>query len=489
MSGKSKFFDYEPLSQPKASRRGVPQAEDGFQRRPVSGLTSDKASSFERDNIDRETRHQQNVTGTSSFSGILKRGHALSFFGLFLFTTMLYVRPYETFPSLAWTKGITFWIALATIVAYVPTQLGVDGSLTIRPREVNLILLFFVCVMLSIPLASEVQTSWNSATDYIKVVLMFVVLVNVVRTELRLKLLILLVLLVTCGMSIAAINDYRLGNLASNGERIKGIIGGMFDNPNDLALHLVTIVPIAISLVLASRAGLKKLLYLASAFVLVAGVVVTFSRGGFLGLVCMGGTLFWRIARRNKWMILLAPLILVAFVVLAPGGYGKRLATTSDGSAVERTDDLKRSIFIAVRHPLFGVGMGNYVLYSNKEHASHNAYTQVASELGLTAFVIYVLFQIAAIKDLRRITRETAAKGPNSRYHYLAIGLEASLVGYMVSSFFASVAFLWYVYYLVGYAVCLRRLHAASELREPRLTETDPAKQTVVGKAPLITVG
>jgi len=39
------------------------------------------------------------------------------------------------------------------------------------------------------------------------------------------------------------------------------------------------------------------------------------------------------------------------------------------------------------------------------------------------------------------------------------VGLEASLIGYMVSSFFASVAFLWYAYYLVAYAICLRRLH------------------------------
>ena len=37
---------------------------------------------------------------------------------------------------------------------------------------------------------------------------------------------------------------------------------------------------------------------------------------------------------------------------------------------------------------------------------------------------------------------------------------QASLAGYMVTSFFASVAHLWYVYYLVAYAVSLRRLYA-----------------------------
>jgi len=43
-----------------------------------------------------------------------------------------------------------------------------------------------------------------------------------------------------------------------------------------------------------------------------------------------------------------------------------------------RFDELKRSLFLAAHHPLFGVGMNNYIFYSNYNHASHNGYTQVA---------------------------------------------------------------------------------------------------------------
>ena len=67
---------------------------------------------------------------------------------------------------------------------------------------------------------------------------MFIVMVNVVRSEKRLKMLWVLVLVSTCLLSIGAINDYRLGRLALMGVRIQGVIGGLFDNPNDLALHL-----------------------------------------------------------------------------------------------------------------------------------------------------------------------------------------------------------------------------------------------------------
>jgi O-antigen ligase len=106
--------------------------------------------------------------------------------------------------------------------------------------------------------------------------------------------------------------------------------------------------------------------------------------------------------------------------------------------------------------------MNNYRFFSNTNQSTHNAYTQVGAELGLPALIVYIMFLVGPLKELRRIERETAEDRKSARFHYLAIGLEASLIGYMVSSFFASVAFLWNVYYLIGYAICLRRLYVSS---------------------------
>jgi len=41
----------------------------------------------------------------------------------------------------------------------------------------------------------------------------------------------------------------------------------------------------------------------------------------------------------------------------------------------------------------------------------------------------------------------------------LSVGLQAGLLGYMFASFFAAVAYQWYIYYLVGYAIALRRMY------------------------------
>ena len=90
---------------------------------------------------------------------------------------------------------------------------------------------------------------------------------------------------------------------------------------------------------------------------------------------------------------------------------------------------------------------------------THNAYTQVGAELGLAAMVVYIMFLIHPIRRLRLIENESYGRQDRRRFYYLSIGLQASLVGFMFSSFFGAVAYHWYVYYLVAYAVCLHRLY------------------------------
>lgn len=397
-------------------------------------------------------------------SFILKRGHALSFAGLFLFTFVLYFRPYELFPVLMWMSTIAFWIAFCTVAIFVPTQLGLEGGLTSRPREVILILLLVVTALLSIPFALDRTVAWGNFTEYLKVVVMFIVMVNVVRTEKRLRALLLLALAAGCFLSAAAINDYRLGNLGLEGRRILGVIGGIFENPNDLALHLVTMIPISVGLMFASRSLLKKAAYILCSLLMVVGVVVTFSRGGFIALVGSICFLIWKLTPRGRPIVVVLGLLAIfAMVSIAPTAFRSRISTTQDASAMARFDDLKRSVFLMVRHPLLGVGMGNYSMYSNRAKATHNSYTQVGAEMGIAAAIIYLLFVVAPLKPLRGIERENFGMKKKPRFYYLAIAFQASLIAYMLASFFASVAYLWYVYYLVAYALCLRRIYPTAQ--------------------------
>ncbi|HEX7176565.1 MAG TPA: O-antigen ligase family protein, partial [Pyrinomonadaceae bacterium] len=306
--------------------------------------------------------------------------------------------------------------------------------------------------------------AWDNFVEFLKVISIFVVIVNVVRTERRFRGMLILAMAVSVLVSFNAFDDYRSGLLEMRGERVKGVLGGLFANPNDLALHLVSMVPLAAGLALARRGALKKICYGVCAALFVAGIVVSFSRGGFLGLVAVTGVVAWKLGRKNRVVVAaLMAVTFAVFVAVAPGEYGSRITSMFGGditgSVDARRDLLWRSVLVALRYPIFGVGLGNFHHRGAQEQVSHNAYTQVAAEMGIAALVVYVMFMVTSIRGLRRIERESFSEKDRAGFYYLSIGLQASLIGYMVSSFFASVAHLWYVYYLVGYAVCLRRLY------------------------------
>jgi O-antigen ligase len=104
--------------------------------------------------------------------------------------------------------------------------------------------------------------------------------------------------------------------------------------------------------------------------------------------------------------------------------------------------------------------MGNYQPnMSYRGLVTHNSYTQIASEMGLIAVTLYTMFIVKPLRKLSAIARQTFGVKEDSHFYYLALGLQASLLVYMVSSFFLSVPYVWNVYYLVGYAVCFRRIY------------------------------
>lgn len=399
-------------------------------------------------------------------------GHGLTFIALFLFSIVLYFRPYEMIPSLASFTSMAFFFGVLTLAIYVPSQFMTEGNLTARPREINLILLFGLAAILSMPMAVSPSEAYTEFTELLlKALVIFIVLVNVTRTELRLKLMMWLAFAVSIYLGFWAVSDYsngifREGNAYYNNQRIGGAIRGLFGNSNDLALHLVTMVPLAIGFAFASKNFLKRIVYVGLGALFVAAVVVTFSRGGFLGLFIASLVLLRKIGRKNKLLSTGALVVaMVTLLSLAPATYFDRISTilssSSDttGSSSQRTEILKRSIRVTLRYPLFGVGVGNFHHKSVHELVTHNAYTQVSSEMGIPALVIYLMLMIYPLRRLRQIEAETENRPDKRKFHYWSIGIQASLIAYMVSSFFGAVAYQWYVYFIVGYAVALRRLY------------------------------
>jgi putative inorganic carbon (HCO3(-)) transporter len=409
--------------------------------------------------------------------------NGLAFAGLYLFMLLLYARPNDLFPSLGEFPLVRI-IAVLTLLIYVVSKLTEGESITIWPLELKMIGLIILLGVAFAPLAQSPQDSIDTlAGDFLRVVAVFVLMINLITTLDRLRRILKLVTLCGGAIGLAAIRSYLVGDLAFEGlgERIQGVVGGMFGNPNELALSLVMLAPIAVALAVTSK-GMARLFYLSLAGVLTATVIVTFSRGTFLGLMGMGGLLLWKVGRQKRLLTAVCAItITVGMVLIGPANYSERLSTIISthedptGSAQRRQELLHRAVEMAVKRPLVGVGMGNFHIYSVHDQVAHNAYFEISAELGLGGLLAYMILIFAPQVFLRSIERETyLSQHPDAvQIHHLSVALQAGFIAYVVCSFFMSNQYKWYLYILVAYAVALRNIWDSSWLENLRYSVTD----------------
>jgi O-antigen ligase len=417
---------------------------------------------------------------------LVRNGHTLTFVALYLFSIMVLYRPYELIGALGFMKATAFYFALATLALYIPSQIVAEGNLTILSTDVKAILAMALIALVTIPIAKDPGTAWDSFNEpFIKAVVMFVVMVNVVRTRKRLMISMWLSISIGIYLGYTAVGMYMNGQFNVEEYRVAVDVGGLFGNPNDMALHFVTMTPIVIALGVAARSMLWRLIYFATAGLFVAANMVTFSRGGFLGLIATFAVLAWKFGRKYRLNVTIASILFGgAALIAAPGNYGLRMLSIfmpgldGNGSSDQRRELLTRSILVTARNP-WGIGIGNFPIVGIHDHQTHNAYTQVSSELGILGLVAYMIFIISPFRKLAAIERTLFNSEHHRWFYYVSIGLQASIVGYLVSSFFASVAYNWFIYYLIAYAVAFRRIYAIESGAADEKTQTNIGTQPI----------
>lgn len=414
--------------------------------------------------------------------------HRLAFAGLFLFTLILYLRPNDLFPGLLGAFPVAKIVAISTLLVYAGSKLSQGERLTIWPLEMKMLTVIVMLGAIHTPFAYSRAGSFALLTDtFLKVAIVFALMINLLDTRKRLQAILRLV--VICGTVVSLGTIAALGGKAgAGGERIKGLVSGQFGNPNDLATALNILLPITVALAL-SRRGRMRMLYFACAAIITFGIVISFSRGGFLGLAAMGIVLLWKVGRHNRIVTATVFLLMAGvFVSALPSGYTDRLFTIVNlekdgtGSAQERQQLLAQAIEMAVTHVAFGVGMGNFSVYSVHNRAAHNSYLEISAELGLAGLIAYLVMIFAPLRTLRRIEGQAAfARTLRGReMYYLSIGVQAAIVAYVVCSLFSSIEYYWYLYFLVAYAVSLKRI-TESEATEEKSCEAIPQSRSDEG--------
>jgi putative inorganic carbon (HCO3(-)) transporter len=409
-----------------------------------------------------------------------------AFIGLLAFTAALYFRPQDQLPGLA-AVPFAELSALLGLTAMAFNRLSRGLPLTrITPELVGVASLAFV-ILLTAPFSVWPGGAVGTFTDtFVKVLLIFVLMVNTVTTVERLHRFMTVVVVATGYLATRAVFDYARGfNLVENG-RVQGAVGGMFQNPNDLALNMVAVLPLAVLVALRARTTAGRLGAAFLGLMMVGSIMVSYSRGGFVGLAVMIVILGIQLARRRPAVVAAAAVGLLLTLPFAPASYWERVSSITDdsldatGSREARRILLREAWGTFLEFPLHGVGAGQFQNYNPPDRVeiwreTHNVVLQIAAELGILgvgAFGFLLWRALSAGGRTRRLLRRASGAAPPSRWqlkardadpavitpdqaNYLeahAGALTAAVIGWFVCALFASVAYSWTFYYLLALA-------------------------------------
>jgi O-antigen ligase len=394
-----------------------------------------------------------------------------AFWALIAFTIVLFVAPQNVVPGLhVLMLGKT--TAIVALLAYFANRSTTAQPLTITPPAVRWMFLLVAVAVLTIPISFWPGGSINVLTDLFgKSLVIFLLIANVVRTEDRVRTLISVMILAGMLAALVAISNFGSGTLDQQGMRVLGYDSPLALNPNDLALTLNMLLGLAIGLYgVLLKPGNRFLL--AGMALLISGVVVSFSRSGFVTLLAVLAVWFARSLRRRGAgvLVLMIPVVAAAFLML-PSGYSDRLATITDtaadptGSASERIETMKAAVVLFVQHPLTGVGLGNNIHVNVARgwvhNDAHNAYLKLAAELGIVALVAYLMFIVSVFRAVRAARRRFGQQPETRTLASLAYGVELALIAFVVGAFFSPVPYHFYLYYPAGLAVALAAMARA----------------------------
>jgi len=258
---------------------------------------------------------------------------------------------------------------------------------------------------------------------------------------------------------------------------------GPVDDPNRFAQLLIVLLPLAVYVIRTAPSRTARLAAAGAGTLVLAGVLLTYSRAGFLVLVAMVP-----IAVAIRWLRpahLLAGLVVVALVLprIAPT-YPDRIASIvgaraimgdapavqADGAIRGRTTQMLAAWNVFLDHPVLGVGPGQYApVYSvqyqtlpgvafrdlSVPRRAHSLYLEMAAELGLVGLTVFLALVGLLLRDLWR-ERRGAHSGQRSD---LVTAFALALVGYLATAVFLHLSFERYFWLLV--ALASAALHVA----------------------------
>lgn len=354
------------------------------------------------------------------------------------------------YPFLPNMLGLLLMLSLPVIIPF-SSDSG-DAQLTKTKMDFP-IALFLVIITISTITSTTFLGSIRDLALHLGDLSILFVLVNWIKDKNGLYVIITILIVTASLISLYGIYQYLVGveldetwiDMGTNPD-ISVRVYSIFDNPNILAEYLVMILPLSISMFIYSRMLNKKIIFFGASLVMLITLILTSSRGGWLGFA-FSCTIFILLFKRG-FLLGLIPIGILGYFIL-PDPIINRIMSIGnlrDTSNAYRLNMWLITLEIIRDNWMAGVGFGHlpyketFENYSDTivTYHSHNTYLQTLAEMGVPGLLVLLLFLLVLFKyGIKYLIKQ------DDRYIVLmATGALSSLAGIMVHGFFENILYL-----------------------------------------------
>lgn len=382
-----------------------------------------------------------------------------------------YGRPQVVFPFIGLIRPLLILILLLSFNLIKSNFLSKTKS-----RQINLIWLIIGLLIVYVPFARNNYYAYKTALSQLLYMPFILSLVCCVNSFERLKKIVFIFVSVMIYVSLYSIMHSGKGP------------GNYFADENDLSLYINTWLPFCYFLYFTEKTFKKRIVYGAGLVFGILGVIISFSRGGFVGLLAMAGIVWWYSKKKAITLALFFAAVIILFLSV-DSTYWTEMSTvtdTSEDTASERIMSWKTGWDMFLDNP-FGVGGNNFQVrfpeYQKNRFSrgmwgrvAHSLWFTLIPELGLIGIYLYISLLIKNVKDIFLMKNQEISENTSPEeiryFNLLGASFLAALAGFFVSATFLSVLYYAHYWYLTGLIV------AALKVMKKKLEENTPETPT-----------
>jgi hypothetical protein len=360
-------------------------------------------------------------------------------------------------------------------VTGIPAIIGlfVSGGFRypLRYRPAILWLLFGVWITLAVPFSIWKGGSARLVFIYWRAeLILMLVIAGLTRTRRQCR---LLMFTIAAG-AVVSLAMSRLFARAEGASRLSLQVGTV-SNANDFAAHLLLVLPFLLWVVFSGKSLIVRAFALCCVGYGIYPILASGSRGAAIALVA--DVLFFTIAARPRQRLVLwvvGPVVVIIAVAVLPNMVYNRILSFSSSEAqasveaLQSSENRKRllwdSIVCAVEHPLVGIGPGQFPTYQGSQpqfskgeawHGTHNTFTQVASECGIPALVLYLAAIISTLRLLKKVRLKVKGDPELADLESAVFCVRLAFLGFCTAIFFLNFAYFFYLPAITGLVIAM----------------------------------